>query len=292
MRLGLQISNFPLAEQPDFAARLGRMARLAEDVGYASVSVMDHFFQIPHVGSVSDPMLESYTTLGFLAASTSRVQLGAVVSAVTYHQPAVLVKQVTTLDVLSAGRAFLGMGAGYFEREHLGLGIPFPPAAERLRREEEALQIAHWMWGGKTAPYEGRYYRLAEPLNVPAPVTRPHPPIIIGGGGERQTLRLVAKYGDACNLSTRQGTDAVRHKLDVLRSHCQREGRDFASIKKTVQFALDVGPNGSNAGSIIDRLGALAELGIEQAIGAVQGMEELTPLEVVGRDIIPRIAAL
>jgi F420-dependent oxidoreductase-like protein len=198
---------------------------------------MDHFFQIPMVGEMTEPMLEGYSALAFAAGNTERLKLGTMVTGVTYRNPGILVKTVTTLDVLSGGRAWLGIGAGWFEREHEGLGVTFPPTSERFERLEETLQIANQMWSDNDGPFNGKHYQLAETLCQPQPVGHARPPILIGGGGEQKTLRLVARYADACNLFAapgEEGLNTLRHKLDVLRQHCEREGRDFNSIEKTV----------------------------------------------------------
>lgn len=290
MKIGLQIPYFTWAGgPPELGTNLKAIAKTAEDAGFDSVWVMDHFFQIPGVGKPEDDMLEAYTTLGFLAANTDRVSLGTLVTGVTYRHPGMLAKQVTTLDVLSGGRAWLGIGAAWFEQEHLGLGVPFPPLKERFQRLEEALQIAKQMWDpDNNGPYEGKHYQLAETLNVPQALAKPHPRIMIGGGGEKKTLRLVAKYGDACNIFSMAGPEFVRHKLDVLREHCEREGRDYNEIEKTAYVIL----NPANTGQLIDTLSKLAEVGVQTALGAVPGVETLGPLEVIGREVIPEAAKL
>jgi F420-dependent oxidoreductase-like protein len=291
MKLGLQIPNFTWpGGPPELGPRLADIVRTADDVGYSSIWVMDHFFQIPPIGPVEVDMLESHTTLGFIAGHTSRAELGTLVTGVTYRHPGVLVKQVTALDVLSGGRAWLGIGAAWFEREHLGLGVPFPPLSERFERLEEALQIALQMWSDDNGPYRGKHYQLAETLNSPQALTKPHPPILIGGSGERKTLRLVARYGDACNLFGDPPT--VRHKLEVLRQHCDAEGRNYDDIEKTAYFAIDVGADGSEVGRVVQQLGALAEAGVQAAIGALIRVEAMRPIEIVGRDVIPQVASL
>lgn len=288
MKVGLQIPNFTWPGGPaELATTLGRIARTAEDAGFDSVWVMDHFFQIPFVGAAEMEMMESYTTLGYLAGQTSRVGLGTMVTGVTYRHPGILIKQVTTLDVLSGGRAWLGIGAAWFDREHEGLGVPFPPLKERFERLEDALKIAHQMWGEDNGPFEGKHYKLAETINVPQALKRPR--ILIGGGGEKKTLRLVAKYADACNIFA-QSPEFVKHKLDVLREHCEREGRNYDDIEKTVLTVMAPGPNGENAAHIVDQFGKLAEIGVQTAIGAVVGCENLTPLEAMGREVIPQVA--
>jgi F420-dependent oxidoreductase-like protein len=288
MKVGLQIPNFTWPGGPaDLASTLGRIARTAEGAGFDSVWVMDHFFQIPFVGAAEMEMMESYTTLGYLAGQTSRAGLGTMVTGVTYRHPGILIKQVTTLDVLSGGRAWLGIGAAWFDREHAGLGVPFPRLKERFERLEDALRIAHQMWSDDNGPFAGKHYQLSETINVPQAIQRPR--ILIGGGGEKKTLRLVAKYADACNIFA-QSPEFVKHKLDVLREHCEREGRNYDDIEKTVLTVMAPGPNGENAAQIVDHFGQLAEIGVQTAIGAVIGCENLTPLEAIGRDVIPQVA--
>ena len=250
---------------------------------------MDHFFQIGPIGPPEREMLEAYTTLGYLAASTSRAKLLTLVTGVTYRHPGILAKIITTLDVLSGGRAWLGIGAAWNEEESRGLGIPFPPIAERFERLEETLQICLQMFRGDASPFHGEHYQLERPLNSPRPLSQPHPPILIGGSGEKKTLRLVARYAQACNLFP--GPDLAR-KLDVLRGHCEAEGRDYDEIEKTVYFIYDVGPKGENANQVVDQLGGLAQMGFSAAIGAVANVWDVTPLEVIGSEVIPAVANL
>ncbi|HVB42292.1 MAG TPA: LLM class F420-dependent oxidoreductase [Streptosporangiaceae bacterium] len=290
MQVGLQIPDFswpggPARLGPDLAA----VARVADESGFEFISVMDHFFQIGAVGPVEHDMLEAYTTLGYLAACTSRAKLLTLVTGAVYRYPGVLAKIVTTLDVLSGGRAWLGIGAAWNEEESRGLGIPFPPVVERFERLEETLQICLQMWSGDEAPYLGTHYELDRPLNHPIALSRPHPPIMIGGGGERKTLRFVARYAQACNLFP--GPDLAR-KLDVLRAHCDAEGRVYEEIRKSCYFVFDVGSKGQKAGQVVDQLGRLAELGFDTAIGAVANVWELTPLEIIGSEVIPAVANL
>jgi len=293
VKLGLQIPYFTWpGGPPDVARKLGEIVRSAEAAGYDSIWVMDHHFQIPMVGPAEMDMLEAYTTLGFIAGQTSRVGLGTMITGVTYRHPGILIKEVTTLDVLSGGRAWLGVGAAWFEREHLGLGVPFPPLKERFERLEEALQIANQMWSDdNNGPYEGKHYRLAETINVPQALQKPRPRIMIGGGGEKKTLRLVAKYADACNIP---GMDpgAVQHKLDILRQHCEREGRNYDDIEKTVITVMNVGRDGSQAGELVEQLGLLREAGAQAALGALIGVENITPIEAMGKHVIPQAARL
>jgi len=270
MRLGLQVSNF---SWPDAPASIGptfaRIARNADGAGMASLWVMDHFFQIQVIGPPEMEMLEGYAALAYAAGVTERIELGTLVTGVTYRHPGLLVKTVTTLDVLSGGRAWLGIGAAWNEEEHRGLGVPFPPLRERFERLEETLQIAHQMWSGDERPYAGRRYRLDRPMNHPPSVRRPHPPILIGGGGEKKTLRYVAQYADACNIFD-MGPERVRAKFDVVRDHCAAVGRDPADIEKTVlsRMALSRRPGEGlvTVDEAVDRLGALAAVGTDQVI--------------------------
>jgi F420-dependent oxidoreductase-like protein len=288
--VGVQIPDFTTPGGPArLGADLGVVARTADAAGFEYLAVMDHFFQIGVIGPPEREMLEAYTTLGFLAAQTSRVKLFTLVTGVVYRHPGVLVKTVSTLDVLSGGRAWLGIGAAWNEEESVGLGIPFPPLAERFQRLEETLQICQQMWRGDESPYEGGHYRLTRPLNSPQPLTRPHPPIMIGGSGERKTLRLVALYAQACNLFP---SPQLRHKLAVLREHCERVGRDYDQILKTCYYRFDPGPDGGNVNKIVDDLGGLAELGIQAVLGQVIDVWRVTPLEIIGSDVIPAVANL
>src|SRR6266700_5472571 len=236
MRLGLQVPNFTWPNgQSQLGRTFGEIAERADKAGLYSFWVMDHFFQIGSVGPAENEMLEGWSALAFAAGKTSRIKLGTMVTGVTYRYPGILVKTITTLDVLSGGRAYLGIGAAWNEAEHVGLGVPFPPLADRFERLDETLQIVHQMWKGDEQPYQGKQYQLARPLNSPSSVQKPHPPILIGGAGERKTLRLVAQYGDACNFSlTSLSLDEAQRKLSVLREHCQSIGRPYTDIEKTI----------------------------------------------------------
>ncbi|PZS17435.1 MAG: LLM class F420-dependent oxidoreductase [Pseudonocardiales bacterium] len=289
MKIGLHVADFTWpGGPPNLATDLTRVVTAAEDAGFARVSVMDHVWQIGMLGPPEHAMLEAYTTLGYLAARTSRVELVAWVSAVVYREPGLLAKIVSTLDVLSGGRAWLGIGAAWNEPEANGLGLPFPPTAERFERLEEALQICLQMWSDDDGPYQGKHYQLERTLNSPQPLTKPHPPILIGGSGEKKTLRLVARYAQACNLFA--GPE-VEHKLEVLRGHCQAVGRDYAEIEKTVMMPLDPGADGQHIGPLLEQLHDLANLGISEAHGIVPGVSQLTPLELLGQRVIPVAAA-
>jgi F420-dependent oxidoreductase-like protein len=264
VQIGLAVSDFTWPGGPgQIGTTFGRIARDAEQAGVASLWVMDHFFQIPIFGPPEHEMLEAYTTLAFAAGRTRRIELGALVTGVTPRHPGVLVKTVTTLDVLSGGRAWLGIGAAWNEQESRGLGIPFPPLAERFERLEETLQIVRQMWASDSRPFEGRHYRLERPLNSPNALRRPNPPIMIGGSGERKTLRLVARYGDACNLFEVLGIDTLRHKLDVLRSHCAAEGRPYEEVQKTTYGQLS---GTESTAQLVDRFQRLAAEGVDLAI--------------------------
>ncbi len=291
MKVGLQLPRFHFEGGPArLSEHLAAIARSAEDAGFSSLWVMDHFFQIPMVGPAQEEMLEGWGALHFLAALTERIELGTLVTGVTYRPPGVLIKQASTLDVLSGGRAWLGIGAAWFEREHLGLGVPFPPLSERFERLEEALQIAKQMWSGHDGPYHGDHYRLEETLCVPQPLREPHPPILIGGMGERKTLRLVARYADACNLFVHAGLDVLEAKLDVLRRHCDAEGRDYDAIERTTLGTVDLAK--TKPDDVVRQLGNLAELGIQHAIVNLPDPERLEPLEVFGKQIIPELGEL
>lgn len=290
MKLGLHLPNFTYPGGPaTLADDLTRIAAAAEDAGFARLSVMDHVWQIRTVGPPEMDMLEAYTALGYLAARTSRVELLAWVTAVVYREPGLLAKAVTTLDVLSKGRAMLGIGAAWNEEESRGLGLFFPPTAERFERLEEALQICLQMWSDSEEPYDGKHYHLGRTLNVPQSLRRPHPPILIGGGGEKKTLRLVAQYAQACNLFN---SPDLEHKLDVLRGHCADVGRDYDDIEKTVLAQLDPGPNGENVDDLLRELERLSKLGIDYVHGRVPNVSDPRMLEVLGERVLPVAAQL
>jgi F420-dependent oxidoreductase-like protein len=297
MRLGIQVDRFTYpGGEATIAPVFGEVAKRAEDAGFTSLWVMDHLFQLPHIGATDEPLPEAYATLAWAAAKTERIKLGTLVSSITFREPAVLIKSVATLDVLSGGRAWFGVGAGWFEREHTGLDIRFPPVAERFEMLEENLQIAKQMWSGATGPFAGTHYQMAETICRPLPITRPHPPILVGGGGEKKTLRLVARYADACNLVAFRGHDELAHKLDVLRGHCQAEGRAYDDITKTALDLLHVTPDGREGtmspAQAIDRLGPLAELGIEETMLKVPNLAELDVFDIFAADIVPAAARL
>ncbi|MEO8538818.1 MAG: LLM class F420-dependent oxidoreductase [bacterium] len=292
MKLGLQISNFTWKGRgPKLGENLANIARTAEDVGYSSIWVMDHLFQIPPIGSAKMEMLEAYTALGFIAANTKAVSVGTMVTGVTYRNPGYLCKQVSTLDVLSGGRAVLGIGAAWFDREHKAFGIPFPPIKERFERLEETIQVCLQMWSREDGRFDSKHYQMKETLNSPQSLQKPHPPILIGGRGEKKTLKLVAKYADAYNFHG-ESPVVARHKFDVLRQHCEAIGRDPGEIERTVLMPMDVGENGERTGELVQRLGEMAEAGAQAAYGYLPGIDRLTPLEIVGRDVLPQVRDL
>jgi F420-dependent oxidoreductase-like protein len=293
VKLGLTIPDFTW---PGGAEKLGttlaQIARTADQAGFESLWVMDHFWQIRGNGPPEHEMLEGYTALGFMAGMTSRARLGTMVTGAVYRYPGVLAKTVTTLDVLSGGRAWLGIGAAWNQAESRGLGIPFPPIAERFERLEETLQICLSMWEGKRGsekPLSGQHYQLERPLNSPQSLSRPHPPILIGGMGERKTLRLVAQYADATNLFP---TPEIPRKLEVLREHCKAVGRNYDEIEKTSMFGFDVGDNGEKVGQVIGGLRWLANMGIQTVIGSVPKVYDTRRLEIIGEKVIPAVASL
>jgi F420-dependent oxidoreductase-like protein len=291
MKLGLQVPSFTW---PGGIERIGptlaRIGQAAEAAGFSSLWVMDHFYQIEMIGKPEEPMLEAYSALNFLAAVTRQIRLGALVTGVIFRHPGLLAKTVTTLDVLSGGRAYFGVGAAWYEREATGLGVPFPPLKERFERLEETLQIALQMWSGKVAPFDGKYYQLAETLNSPQPISRPHPPIMIGGEGEKKTLALVAKYADACNLYAFENLDSVRAKIDVLRRHCDAIGRRFDDIERTAIASVDFGKTGVR--QTIEYCRNVSAAGIQHLIVSMPGDHEIAPIEAMGKNVIPAVAEL
>jgi F420-dependent oxidoreductase-like protein len=290
MKVGLHISDFTWdGGAAQLAPRLADIAQRAERGGVDRISVMDHVWQIGHIGPPEHEMLEAYTALGWLAAKTERVKLLTVVTAVVYREPGLLAKAITTLDVLSGGRAILGLGAAWNEDESRGLGLLFPPLKERFERLEEALQIVKQMWSDSEKPYEGKHYQLARTLNSPQALSSPHPPILIGGSGEKKTLRLVAQYADSCNIFAHDPAEAAR-KLDVLRQRCSEVGRDYDEIEKTAQVRFDLGANGENVNQTVEHLHALAEAGFSQAHGTLLHVSEPGHLDRLASDVIPAAA--
>lgn len=296
MKLGVHIVSFDVPGGPAaIGPTLARVGIAAERAGLANLSVMDHYFQLVGmgIGNADGPMLEAYTTLGFLAAHTVNVELQVLVTGVTYRYPGLLAKIVSTLDVLSGGRAALGIGAAWYEREHQALGVSYPPTRERLARLEETVQIVRQMWSADNGPYAGTYYRLAETLNSPQPV-RPHVPIMIGGSGEKTLLRLVARYADATNVfAGPQFPPAfVASKFDVLAAHCAREGTDFDRIRKTVLWTAPIVPDAAGGAAFVAQMAAYAEIGVEQVHVMPLGAPPVEFIEALGAHVTERLAAL
>ena len=292
MKIGLQIPSFNWpGGTAEIGLRLAEIGRTADEVGFDSLWVMDHFFQIQHIGKPEEPMLEGYSALSFLAGVTTRVTLGTLVTGVIYRNPGILAKTVTTLDVLSGGRAWLGIGAAWNEEESKGLGIPFPPLKVRFEQLEEALQIVLQMWRGDESPYTGTHYQMERPINSPQPVRTPRPPIMIGGIGEQKTLRMVAQYADACNLFSRLGDDVLRHKIGVLKGHCENLGRPFEEIEITTLSTAFI-PGTQTPAEIIAHCKGLAALGVHHAIFNMPNISDREALTTFGREIIPAVAEL
>jgi F420-dependent oxidoreductase-like protein len=289
MQAGIHFMNFTL---PGGAASLrsavGDTAVAADEAGIAWFTAMDHYFQMEHFATARDPMLEGYSVLDFAAAKTERLRLSLLVTGVTYRYPGLLAKIVTTLDVLSGGRAMLGIGAAWYEREHRALGVPYPPVAERFERLEETIQICEQMWSDDDGPYEGKYYQLAETICEPRPLQSPRPPILIGGGGEKKTLRLVAQYADACNLF---GTspEEMWHKLDVLRRHCDAVGRDYDSIQKTIIGRVD--PDG-DIGAFLSAMERCAALGVSLVEVAPLPPDPARFVTAFAEKVLPRLSQI
>jgi F420-dependent oxidoreductase-like protein len=268
---------------------LAQIATKADEVGFDSEWVMDHFFQIEHIGPNTDPMLEAYTTLGFMAGVTNHVLLGTMVTGAIYRAPALLIKAVTTLDVLSGGRAYFGVGAGWNEDEAVGLGLTSPIESGRFERLEETLKIAVQMWAGDESPIHGKHYKLERPISSPQPVKKPHPPILIGGGGEQKTLRLVAQYGDACNLFA---TGELEHKLQVLKNHCEDVGRNYDDIEKTVLMGMRVNEAARTTDAVLERITAMRKLGVQHVIFGNEKEVDMKALDIIGEKLVPKIHAL
>jgi F420-dependent oxidoreductase-like protein len=291
MKIGLQVPRFTWPGGPaGIAPKLTEIARTAEAAGFHSLWLMDHFFQITGVGPPEAEMLEGYTGLTWCAAQTSTIKLGTMATGVTYRNPGILVKTATTLDVLSGGRAYFGIGAAWFELEHKGMGVPFPPLAERFERLEEALQIAKQMWAGGAEPYNGKHYQLEQAMCRPLPLSKPHPPILVAGSGEQKTLKLVAQYADACNLFG--DAPQVQRKLDILKGHCDALGRDYGAIEKTTLGTAHLAVGHETASQIVARCKALAAVGVQHALFNMPNVHDIAPLEAFGRDVIPEVAAL
>ncbi len=287
MKFGLEINEFNWSGGPEEMGRhLADIGRRAEDAGFDSIWVWDHFIQLRRW---EDPLLEGWLMLAYLAAATERIKLGTLVTGVTYRHPAVLVKQASTLDVLSGGRSYFGVGAAWNEREHAAFGVRFPPIAERFQMLEDLLRIAHRAWAGETGPFEGTTVQLTEQMDSPPPVQRPHPPILIGGGGEKKTLKLVAKYGDATHQTT-SDPDVMRHKMEVLRRHCEAEGRDYERIERFCGLELkpEAGQTGpiADAPTLLHRTRSLAEAGSQGVFIVLPDIADSDSIERFGAEVI------
>jgi F420-dependent oxidoreductase-like protein len=290
VKVGLQIPDFTWpGGAKEIGPTLKKIAQSADDAGFELIGVMDHFFQIGSLGPPEHEMLEAYTTLGYLAANTSRARLVTIVTGAVYRDPGVLAKIVTTLDVLSGGRAMLGVGAAWNEYEAKSLGIPFPPVAQRFEWLEDTLRLCLQMWKGDESRLVGKRFTFERPLNSPQSLTRPHPPIMIGGMGEQKTLRLVAKYADACNLFP---SPELPRKFDVLKRHCEREKRNYDEIEKTCMFRFDLGDRGQNVSATIENLKRFRKMGITTVMGGLKDVWKIKPIEQMSREVIPAVADL
>jgi F420-dependent oxidoreductase-like protein len=315
MHVGLHIGKFHWPGSPsNIGEKLAEIAGTADDAGLYSIWVMDHLFQlgtqfgIIH-GPVEAPMLEGYSTISYLSALTRKIKLGLLVTCPLYRYPGLLVKAVSTIDVLSGGRTYFGVGVGWYQREAEGLGIPFPQKlTERFERLEETLRIAKHMWSGDRSPFEGKYYRLEEPINSPQPLSKPHPPIMIGGGGEKKTLRLVAKYGDAWNYvlnsptphdelgvkarshSSEERWEMLRRKLEILKQHCDAVGRPYEDIEKTIVTYIKLAPGATDTAEVIELCRGLADLGFQQVIFNMPNVHEIKPIKVLSEEVIPTVS--
>ena len=311
MKLGLQIIRFDWEGNPqNIASQLGKIAQFTDQHKFDSLWVMDHFFQMGGIfGDQDAPMLEGYTTLAYIAALTEHIKIGTMVTGYLYRYPGILAKTITTLDVLSGGRAYLGIGAGWYEDEAKGLGTPFPSVATRFEQLEETLQIVHQMWQDDSTPFSGKHFHLAKPINHPQPLQKPHPLILIGSEGEKKGLRLVAKYGDACNFyfgatfpewgewhygRFQNSLTHLQHKWRVLQEHCTTIGRDPGEIEFTVLGTISPSKNrsGNTAQELIDYFGELQKIGVDHVIVNIPNIHEITPLEILAAEVIPIVHQL
>jgi F420-dependent oxidoreductase-like protein len=291
MYIGLQIPHFRPSTPQTMRDWFKSVAQAADENGFYSLWVMDHFFQLGSwFGEPETDMVEGYTTLGYFAGLTQKVKLGLMVGGVIYRHPAIVVKIISTLDVLSGGRAYFGIGASWYEFECQSLGIPFPPVQERFELLEEQLQIAKHMWSGNTGPFESKHYKMLQPMNNPQPLTKPHPPILIGGMGEKKTLRLVAQYADACNMFSQKDLELLRHKLEVLKGHCADIGRPYDEIEKTLHDTINL--EEMSPSDVIERWKVFAELGFTHVICCLKHDVTAEIVARIGREIIPEAAEI
>lgn len=291
MKASIQVANFTWpGGDAAIAPALRTIGQAADEAGFDTLWVMDHFFQLePMIGPADNAMLEGYTALSYLAGVTDRIRLGTLVTGVHYRTAGFLAKTVTTLDVLSGGRAWLGIGAGWYERESTGLGLPYPPLKDRFEQLEETVQIVLQMWEGDRTPINGKHFQLAEPINSPQALTKPRPPILIGGSGEKKTLRMVAQYADACNMFAFVGPEGLRAKLNVLKEHCDRLGRDYDEISKTVAGFIYTG---QPTAEVVEQARPLAAMGFDHVIFNAVNDYEGTPIEHLGAEVLPALAEL
>jgi F420-dependent oxidoreductase-like protein len=295
MRIGLQIPSF---KYPGGTAairpKLKEIVTSAESAGFHSLWVMDHYYQIQNLfgENYTDPMMEAYTTLGYLAGLTEKATLGVLVTGVIYRLPSVLLKMVNTLDILSSGRAYLGIGAAWYEGEAQGFGVPYPSTSERFEWLEDTLKLAHALWESDETSFTGKQFSAPKITNNPRPLSQPHPRIMIGGSGPNKTLRMVAQYADACNFFEAYGPERLQASLDTLKGHCEQLGRSYDEIEKTTLGTAHLTMGEDTVSSIMDRLKVLSELGVTHAIFNMPDVYEITPLEVFGKEIIPAAAAL
>ena len=293
MKIGLSVVRFDWPGNPENTGKVLAEIAARVDEGFDSLWVMDHFFQIdPGIGSYDDPMLEAYSTLHYMAAFTKRVKLGVLVTGVNYRKPALLVKEVTTLDVLTGGRAYFGIGAGWYEHEALGLGFDYPPLAERFERLEETLQIAKHMWSGNREAFEGKYSNMQEPVNSPQPLSKPHPPILIGGSGEKKTLRMVAQYADASNIFGLLEPEVIQHKYDVLKQHCDELGRNYDEIEKSTLHTVHIAPGKLSAADMIAHCKKYAAVGVNHMIFNMPVYHDMVAIDTFLKEIIPAVKDL
>jgi F420-dependent oxidoreductase-like protein len=297
MDLGLHIVRFDWPGAPDnIGPRLAEIAQAADDAGLRHLSVMDHYFQIGVVGPPADPMLEGYVAATHMAAHTSRIRIGVLATGVHYRHPGLLIKIVTSLDVLSGGRALFAVGAGWNEEESRGLGVPVPAMSERFERLEETLQLAHQMWRDDASPFPGRHYQATDPICHPQPLSKPRPPIMVGGGGERKTLRLAARYADATNVffgftgTAEERAAVARQKYQVLRRHCEDVGRPYQEIRRTSLLGLRMGEDGMSTSDLVALCRAARDAGVQELILMLEDVHDLRHLETLGREVVPVVA--
>jgi len=296
MRIGLQLPYFKFeGGTPAIAPKIKKIAQSAEDANFYSMWVMDHFFQLGMwLGPAEDPMLEGYSVLNYIAGLTEKIKLGTLVTGVIYRYPAQLVNTVTTLDVLSGGRVYMGIGAAWYEQEAKSLGIPYPDTGTRFEILEDVLRYTHQMWNeNENGAFEGKHIQATATINHPQPISQPHPPIMIGGMGEKKTLRLVAQYADACNLFARVGTDVLQHKLDVLKGHCEAVGRDYDDIEKTALATTQLATGEQTPEDVIALCEDLAQLGFQHVIFNHEGYDDiLETIDTMGKVVVPAVADL